>query len=376
MPPIPPGPIKLAILDDYQGIAPKHFSSLKPAFEITSFPDTLLPYNHPSTPQNVKDELITRLKPFTILSIMRERTPFPGALLKQLPNLRLLLSTGGRNLSIDLAAAKELGIHVTGAPGKGRTDSSNSKSEKSKKKRGPDSTTQHTIALILGIARGLATDDAVVKSGSGWQSDLATGLSGKVFATVGLGRLGGNVAKIVWESFGMRVLAWSESLTQEKADEKAKSLGLPVEDEDGEKTFKVVSKQELFEQADVLSVHYVLSDRSRGLVGAEDLARLKKSALFINTSRGPIVDEDALYEVLDQGKIRGAALDVYSIEPLPKDSKWRTTDWLEEGKGRSRVLLSPHMGYVEEGTMNNWYEEQVEIVERWHKGEELLNVLV
>jgi phosphoglycerate dehydrogenase-like enzyme len=115
--------------------------------------------------------------------------------------------------------------------------------------------------------------------------------------------------------------------------------------------------------------------RSRGLVGAEDLARLKKSALFINTSRGPIVDEDALYEVLDQGRIRGAALDVYSIEPLPVGSKWRTTDWLE-GKGRSRVLLSPHMGYVEEGTMNNWYEEQVEIVERWHKGEELLNVLV
>jgi lactate dehydrogenase-like 2-hydroxyacid dehydrogenase len=374
MPPIPPGPIKLAILDDYQGIAPAHFSSLQPAFSITSFPNTLLPYNHPSTPQNVKDELVTRLKPFTVIAIMRERTPFPSALLKQLPNLKLLLSTGGRNRGIDLDAAKELGIHVTGAPGKGRTDKKAGGGAGGKKKRGPDSTTQHSIALILGIARGIATDDFVVKSG-GWQTDFATGLSGKTFATVGLGRLGGNVAKILYESFGMRVIAWSSSLTQEGADEKARSLGLPVEDEDGEKTFKAVSKAELFEQADVLSVHYVLSDRSRGLVGAEDLARLKKSALFVNTSRGPIVDEDALFEVLDQGKIRGAALDVYSIEPLPLDSKWRTTDWLEEGKGRGRVLLSPHMGYVEEGTMHNWYEEQVEIVERWHKGEELLNVL-
>lgn len=263
---------------------------------------------------------------------------------------------------------------MTGAPGKGRTDKKAGGGAGGKKKRGPDSTTQHSIALILGIARGIATDDFVVKSG-GWQTDFATGLSGKTFATVGLGRLGGNVAKILYESFGMRVIAWSSSLTQEGADEKARSLGLPVEDEDGEKTFKAVSKAELFEQADVLSVHYVLSDRSRGLVGAEDLARLKKSALFVNTSRGPIVDEDALFEVLDQGKIRGAALDVYSIEPLPLDSKWRTTDWLEEGKGRGRVLLSPHMGYVEEGTMHNWYEEQVEIVERWHKGEELLNVL-
>jgi lactate dehydrogenase-like 2-hydroxyacid dehydrogenase len=368
MPPIPPTPIKVAILDDYQGIAEPHFEPLKPAFSITVFRDTLLPYNPPSTPQNVKEQLVDRLKPYTIISSMRERTPFPADLLKQLPNLKLLLTTGLRNASIDLQAAKSLGIHVTGALGKGRTTSVASGGTK----RGPDSTTQHSVALILGIARGLASDDAEVKNG-GWETDLATGLSGKTFATLGLGRLGGNVAKIMYQSFGMRILAWSSSLTQETADEQAKALGLPVE-EDGEKVFRAVSKEELFKEADVLSVHYVLSERSRGIVGAEDLALLKPTALFVNTSRGPLVAEDALLDVLEKGKIRGAALDVFDIEPLPKESKWRTVGWGKEG--RSKVLLSPHMGYVEERTMGNWYEEQAEIVERWHKGEELLNVLV
>jgi phosphoglycerate dehydrogenase-like enzyme len=176
----------------------------------------------------------------------------------------------------------------------------------------------------------------------------------------------------MYQSFGMRILAWSNSLTQEAADQKAKDLGLPVEDEDG-KVFKVVTKEELFKEADVLSVHYVLSDRSRGIVSGPDLALLKSSALFINTSRGPLVTESDLIEVLEKGKIRGAALDVFDLEPLPADSKWRTVKWGEEG--RSKVLLSPHMGYVEEETMNNWYEEQVEIVQRWHEGKELLNVI-
>jgi lactate dehydrogenase-like 2-hydroxyacid dehydrogenase len=297
---------------------------------------------------------------------MRERTPFPADLLKQLPNLKLMLTTGLRNASIDMAAAKSLGIHVTGAVGKGRSPPA-----PAAKKRGPDSTTQHSVALILGIARGLASDDTEVKSG-GWETGLATGLSGKTFSTLGLGRLGGNVAKIMYQSFGMRILAWSSSLTQDAADEKARSLGLPVE-EDGEKVFRVVSKETLFKEADVLSVHYVLSDRSRGIVGADDLALLKPSALFVNTSRGPLVDEDALIDVLEKGKIRGAAVDVFEIEPLPKESRWRTTGWGKEG--RSKVLLSPHMGYVEEEVMGMWYEEQVEIVERWYKGEELLNVL-
>ncbi|KAE9368229.1 D-isomer-specific 2-hydroxyacid dehydrogenase-like protein [Stipitochalara longipes BDJ] len=364
MPPIPPTPIKLAILDDYQNIAAPHFESLKPTFSITVFRDTLLPYNHVSTPPEIKQELVERLKPYTIISSMRERTPFPRDLLKQLPNLKLLLTTGVRNASIDLVAAKEFGIHVTGALGKGRTTAA-------KKKRGPDSTTQHAVALILGIARGISSDDKEVKEG-GWQTSLATGLPGKNFSTLGLGRLGGNVARIMYQSFGMRILAWSSSLTQETADEKAKSLGLPVEDEDG-KVFTVVSKEELFKEADVLSVHYVLSDRSRGIVGADDLALLKPSALFVNTSRGPLVDEDALLDVLEKGKIRGAAVDVFEIEPLPKESRWRSEKWGTEGT--SKVLLSPHMGYVDGETMAAWFDEQVEIVQRWHSGQELLNVL-
>ena len=206
----------------------------------------------------------------------------------------------------------------------------------------------------------------------GWETVLATGLSGKTFGTIGLGRLGVAVSKIMHESFGMRIAAWSSSLTQEVADQKARDVGLPVES-DGEKTFRVVGKQDVFREADVVSVHYVLSERSRGIVGKEDLALMKESALFVNTSRGPLVVEDALLEGLEEGRIRGAALDVFDLEPLPVDSRWRTTKWGEDG--RAHVLLSPHMGYVEEQTMGNWYEEQVEIVERWHKGQELLNEL-
>ncbi|CZR54942.1 probable glyoxylate reductase [Phialocephala subalpina] len=369
MPPIPPEPIKLAVLDDYQGISAPHFERLNPAFDVTIFRDTLLPYNHPSTPDNVKQELVQRLKSFTVICSMRERTPFPKELLKQLPNLKFLPTTGHRNAGIDMAACKELGIKVTGAMGTGRSDSNK---VAGKKRKGPDSTTQHAIALILGLARGIAQDDKVVKEG-GWETGLATGLSGKNFSTLGLGRLGGNVAKIMHLAFGMRILAWSSSLTQEKADEKARELGLDVEDEEGEKAFKVVSKEELFREADVLSVHYVLSERSRGIVGKEELGWLKKSALLVNTSRGPLVDEEALQAALEKGAIRGAALDVFEIEPLPKDSAWRSTKWGENGRGR--LLLSPHMGYVEEETLGNWYEEQVENVERWHKGEELLHVL-
>jgi len=365
MPPIPQSPIKIAILDDYQGIAAPHFKSLAPAFEITTFRDTLLPYNHAATPASVKQELEERLKPFTIVSSMRERTPFPAALLEKLPNLKLLLTTGNRNASIDMVAAKKLGIAVTGAGGSGRSDAAKTK------KRGPDSTTQHAIALILGLARSLAWDDKTVKEG-GWETTVATGLSGKTFGTLGLGRLGVAVAKIMYQSFGMRIVAWSSSLTQEAADKKAAEAGLPVE-EDGEKTFLVVSKDELFKAADVVSIHYVLSDRSRGMVAKADLELMKPSALFINTSRGPLVVEADLLGVLEEGKIRGAAIDVFDLEPLPTDSKWRTTKW---GTGGSaHVLLSPHMGYVEEETMGNWYDEQVEIVEKWHKGEPLLNVL-
>jgi len=361
--------IKIAVLDDYQNIAIPHFQRLdKSKFEIKVFHDTLLPYSHPSTPESVKDELVERFKPFTVICTMRERTPFPAPLLEKLPNLKLLLTTGLKNAAIDMEAAKKLGIRVVGATGSGRSDVPKA----ANKPKGPDSTTQHGIALILGIARNIAADDAVVKAG-GWQTSLTTGLNGKTFGAVGLGRLGVATAKILHTAFGMNIIAWSSSLTQETADEKAKAAGLSAIDEYGEKTFKVVSKEELFKTADVVSIHYVLSARSKGLVSKTDLEVMKPSALFINTSRGPLVVEDDLLNVLKAGKIRGAAIDVFDIEPLPKESAWRTTKWGVDG--RSHVLLSPHMGYVEEGIMGRWYDENVESIERWSSGEELSHVL-
>lgn len=361
---------KIAVLDDYQNLSLPHFQNLdKAKFEVTVFRDTLLPYNSPNTPEDVKSQLVQRLKPFQIICTMRERTPIPKALMEQLPNLKLLLTTGVRNASLDFPAAKELGIKVAGAPGVG---SQASASKKVSKVKGPDSTTQHAVAIILGIARNIAADDAVVKAG-GWQTDVTVGLSSKTFGTLGLGRLGVNVAKIMHQAFGMKIIAWSSSLTQEAADEKAKAAGLDVKDADGDPTFKVVTKEELFRTADIVSIHYVLSDRSRGIVAKKELLWMKKGALFVNTSRGPLVVEKDLLDVLKDGVIRGAALDVFDLEPLPKESEWRTTKWGVNGK--SNVLLTPHVGYVEEGGMSTWYEENVENIERWAEGKELLTAL-
>jgi phosphoglycerate dehydrogenase-like enzyme len=176
----------------------------------------------------------------------------------------------------------------------------------------------------------------------------------------------------------MKIVCWSANLTQEKADELAYECGLSatgggIASED-EKTFRVVTKEQLFRSADVVSVHYVLSERSRGIVGARELEWMKPTGLLINTSRGPLVDEAALLETLRQGRIRGAALDVFDIEPLPADSPWRSEDW--DVKGKSRVLLTPHMGYVEEGTLTTWYEETAENLERLIEGKELLHRII
>lgn len=366
-------PIKVAVLDDYHNLYPSEIARLPSSeFEASYFPETLLPYNHADTSESAKTELVKRLKPFTIISCIRERTPFPSALLEQLPNLKLLQSTGGRNKGIDLDAAKRLGIRVAGTTGKGRTD----EPKPAKVKKGPDSTTQHCVTLILALARNIAEDDKNVKKGAAaWQTALTTGLAGKTLGVVGLGRLGVNVANIMHTAFGMRVIAWSENLTQETADQKATEAGLSVNDEEiGEKTFKVVRKEELFRTADVVSMHYVLSDRSRGIISAKDLELMKQSAFFVNTSRGPLVVEKDLLAVLKAGKIRGAALDVFDIEPLPQNSEWRNPNWGQAGT--SKVLLTPHVAYVEEQTMSNWAKEVVENIELWHAGKELNNVLV
>jgi phosphoglycerate dehydrogenase-like enzyme len=292
---------------------------------------------------------------------MRERTPFPASLIARLPNLQLLLTTGNRNLALDLDTLKSRAIPVAGAVDRAHAGSV-----------GSVSTTEHCVALILAAARNVAQDDASIKAG-GWQTVPAVNLRGKVFGTVGLGRLGAAVARVMSVAFGMRVVAWSENLTQERADERAREVGLAVEDGEDRRTFKVVGKEELFRTADVVSVHLVLSDRSRGAIAAGDLGLMKPTAIFVNTSRGPLVVERDLLEVLEQGRIRAAALDVFELEPLPLDSPWRTTKWGQDG--RSRVLLTPHMGYVEEATLDAWYDQQVENLQRWERGEELVQRL-
>lgn len=292
---------------------------------------------------------------------MRERTPFPRHLIARLPNLKLLLTTGNRNLALDLAALRHRGIPVAGAVDKAHPGSV-----------GSVSTTEHCVAMILAAARNIAQDDREVKAG-GWQTASAVSLHGKTLGVVGLGRLGVAVAKIMHAAFGMRVVAWSPNLTQEAADEKAREAGFPVEDGSGGKTFRVVGKEELFGTADVVSLHIVLSERSRGGIGEKELGLMKPSAIFVNTSRGPLVVEEDLLNVLEKGQIRAAALDVFELEPLPLDSRWRTTQWGKDG--RSQVLLTPHMGYVEKSTLEGWYDQQVENLERWAKGEPLLQTL-
>lgn len=285
---------------------------------------------------------------------MRERTPFPRDLISRLPDLKLLLTTGTRNKGLDLEAFKDHGVPVAGAVSSG------------------DSTTQHCVALILALARNIIPDDRSIKTG-GWQTGVAVKLSGAVLGVIGLGRLGAAVAKIMHTAFGMKVIAWSTNLTQEKADEQAQQAGLPIQSEDGEKTFKAVSKEELYSQSDVVSLHVVLSDRSRGMVTKKELELMKPEALFVNTSRGPLVVDKDLQDVLEQGKIRAAAMDVFELEPLPLDSPWRTTRWGEDGRGQ--VLLTPHTGYAEKETLTKWYEEQVANIVRWEKGEPLAHVM-
>lgn len=374
--------LKLAVLDDYHGIAARLFSHIENSkLDITVFRDTLPAYSHPNTSDADRQALVDRLKPFAALSTMRERTAFSSALLRQLPNLKVIFATGTKFESWDMATMKELGIIVCAAPGKGRTDGKGSGlSSRSLpiKQGGGHPTTQHVWALILALARNIAADDAVVKGKgvqSAWQTELAIGLPGKTLGLVGLGRIGSHAARVGVLAFGMKVVCWSANLTQDKADQLAEEAGLPITGggmaDENEKTFKVVSKEELFRTADVITVHYVLSERSRGIVGKQELNWMKPSSLLVNTSRGPLVDEAALLDTLRSGHIRGAALDVYDIEPLPADSPWRTEDW--DAQGKSRVLLTPHMGYVEEGTMQTWYEETAENVERYIEGKDLLH---
>lgn len=357
----------LAIIDDYLNTSGPHFAHIpSSSLQVTTFNDTILPANETETAR-----LVDRLKPFELISTVRERTAFPGALLRRLPNLKLLLATGTQFEEFDLAAARELGIAVVAAPGRGRTDQVSTGHNIKKGRAHP--TTQHTWALIMALARNVAADDCALKAGHQWQSGLAMGLTGLTLGVVGLGRLGAAVARIGHLAWGMRVVCWSENLTQEKADRMATEMGLsPDGGIDGGKTFLAVSKEDLFRGADVVSMHYVLSARSRGIVGAKELEQMKGSAMLVNTSRGPLIDSAALLDTLERGGLRGAALDVYDVEPLPLDSPWRRANYWGTG-GRSRLVITPHMGYADEGLMNAWYAETAENVERWLEGKQVLH---
>ena len=349
----------LAILNDYASIAPSKLSHLASRLDVAPITGSFDVRNSAA-----RTRLIQALEPHVLISTMRERTAFPADVISALPNLKVLLTTGMRNAAIDLQACKERGIIVAGSTGKG------SESHPHRGAAGMlnyQPTNEHTWGLILGLAKRIAEGDASIHAG-GWEPGLGVRLSGRKLGLLGLGRLGAQCARTGMLGFNMDVIAWSENLTQAKADEAARSLGVEVG------RWKVVgSKEELFRDADILSVHYVLSDRSRGIVGEKELNSMKKDALLVNTSRGPLIDEKALLQCLVSGRIRGAAIDVFDTEPLEKESEWRTTAWGSAGK--SAVLLSPHMGYVEEGTMNAWYDETAENVERWLDGKELKSVI-
>jgi D-3-phosphoglycerate dehydrogenase len=312
--------VKIAVLDDYQNLALRlaDWSKVRARAEIVVIDRAFAS----------EDDAAKTLAPFDALSIMRERTPFPRALFERLPKLRFMSSTGVRNNGIDLAAATERGIPVSHTLG------------------GPviDATPEIAWGLLLAVARDLPGADAGMRRGH-WHDELRLGmtLGAKRLGVVGLGKLGTRVAAF-GKAFGMDVVAWSTNLTAEKAAAGGARL---------------VSKDELFATSDVVSLHLVLSARSRGIVGREDLARMKPSAILINTSRGPLVDEAALIEALRAGRIFGAGLDVFDREPLPKDHPLRTL---------RNVVLAPHLGYQTEEVLRVFHGGAVENLEAWLDG--------
>jgi phosphoglycerate dehydrogenase-like enzyme len=306
---------RLAILDDYQGVARAlgPWDRLPGELRIEVFRDA----------ESDPDVLAERLRPFDALVIMRERTPFPRALVERLPHLRLLVTTGMRNRSVDLAACAEKGITVCGTPGFGNP------------------TVDLTWGVILSLMRRIPEQERALREGR-WQVALGNGLEGKTLSVLGLGNLGGRVAR-AGAAFGMRVVAWSPNLT----DERAVAAGAAR-----------VDKAALMAEADVLTLHLVLSERSRGIVGAGDIARMKRSAVIVNTSRGPLVDQTALIAALREGRIAGAGLDVYDQEPLPPDHPILSAP---------NTVLTPHLGYVTEENYRVYFQGAVEAVEGYLK---------
>ena len=309
--------IKAAILDDYQNVALRYadWSPVAKDVEITVF-------NKPFASQA---DTIKALQGFAIVAGMRERTAFPRAVLEALPDLKLLITTGAKNNSFDVMAAAERGITVCGTGAVGNP------------------TTGVVFGLMLELTRRIGFENARMKAGEPWQVTIGKDLEGQTLGIVGIGKLGQRVAAVA-KAFGMNVIAWSQNLTPEKAAE----LGVGS-----------ATKEELFATADFITIHYQLSERSRGLITAADIGRMKNAAYLINTARAPIVDQAALLEALQNKKIAGAGLDVFEIEPLPIDHPYRKLD---------NVVLTPHLGYVSEQNYRKYYPDIVEDIRAWLDG--------
>ena len=310
--------LRCAILDDYLNLSLSvaDWSKVTDRVDITVF-------NQPFASQLAA---AGALQDFEIICAMRERTPFPKALFASLPKLKLLITSGMRNAAIDMEAAKAHNVVLCGT------------------QWARDPTAPLTMGLILELTRNIGRENARMHAGAPLQKFVGIEIEGKTLGVVGLGKLGAKVSKLA-QAFGMNVIAWSPNLTPERC----KEVGVGY-----------ASKEELFVTADIITVHVVLSQRSRGLVGAADLARMKPSAYLVNTARGPIVDENALLETLRQNKIAGAAVDVFSVEPLPVDHPFRKLD---------NLVLTPHLGYVTEEGFRNHYRQMVEGIDAWFKGE-------
>lgn len=318
--------MKIAVLDDYAGAALR-LADWSAYEDVTVFADTIT--DHAA--------LVDRLKPFEVICLMRERTPMPAALIRALPNLKLLVTSGPKNAAIDLEAAKAAGITVSGTASRKTT------------------TSEMATLMMLALNRRLMPEVASLHGAAGWQTGLGRDLAGLTLGVIGLGNIGAQMA-VLGRAFGMSVCAWSQNLTQERADE----VGVTRMD----------SLADLMAAADVATVHLVLSARSAGLLDAKAFAAAKAGQVFVNTSRGPIVDTTALLAGLRAGKPAMAGLDVFDIEPLPREDPLRAMDLIDAGK----LLLTPHLGYTTEATFTVFYRETVAAIAAWTAGNPI-NVL-
>ena len=307
---------RIAILDDYQNTALDcaDWTSIPGDPEIVVFGEHM----------SAEDAVAEALADFDIVVAMRERTPMPASLLARLPKLQLLVTTGMRNLAIDMQAARARGVPVCGTA------------------LLPYAAFEHAWALILALTKHIPQADQLMREG-GWQAGVSNGLHGKTLGVLGLGKLGAKAARVA-HAFDMRVIAWSQNLTDEKAAEHGAVR---------------VDKDALFRESDIITIHLVLSDRTRALVGEHELALMKPTAMLVNTSRGPIVDEAALMEALDSGSIAGAGLDVFDSEPLPAEHRLRSIP---------NTVLTGHTGYVMQENYALGYSQAIEDITAWLAG--------